>query len=302
MFSPKTVPSRWLVVVALAFVVAAAAAAPANGEPTDAPCDADLEAIIAQLGHTDYDRRAAGQAELHGLDPACQRKLGTLYHTADDPEVRMRLRLFARQYFEREVLPRYEALRRPGFLGISHTLQRLPDGKLVIRVVRVLPGTGAAAAGLRAGDQILELDGEGINGGNPTQAFSERIKAIGEGGKATLKILRGGDPMRVEATLGAVPGNVDARSGQIQRKIERLRQHWFEHAFLKGKLKLDRTPDLDQLLAEAGEPGTGDGAAGGGQAGLIIRGGNVQIRGNQMQIRGNVQIKRLQIQQAGADD
>jgi regulator of sigma E protease len=55
-------------------------------------------------------------------------------------------------------------------------------------VERVSPGTPAAAAGLRAGDEILAIDGRAVT----PDTISERIRASG-GGPITVRVRRGGE-------------------------------------------------------------------------------------------------------------
>ena len=95
-------------------------------------------------------------------------------------------------------------------------------------VTRVLPGTAAAAAGLRAGDVIVAANGTRIDSPDALRNF-EGLQAIGSA--ITLDVLRDGKPLQVTASLRehprAVPGaSIDPRlAGATFAELpERLRQ------------------------------------------------------------------------------
>jgi len=95
-------------------------------------------------------------------------------------------------------------------------------------VTRVLPGTAAAVAGLRAGDVIVAANGTRIDSPDALRNF-EGLQAIGSA--ITLDVLRDGKPLQVTASLRehprAVPGaSIDPRlAGATFAELpERLRQ------------------------------------------------------------------------------
>jgi len=72
-------------------------------------------------------------------------------------------------------------------------LERIGKDKNLVIVLHVIPGTPAAAAGLRAGDVIVALDGELVGS---TQALSQRISER-EGEAAVLAVSRKGDSLEL---------------------------------------------------------------------------------------------------------
>ena len=78
-----------------------------------------------------------------------------------------------------------------------------PDGALVSRVS---PDSAAAAAGLKPGDVILEVNGTPID---RSGALSSRIGLASPGDKVTLKVWRDKSARVVEAKLGGVPAETE---------------------------------------------------------------------------------------------
>jgi serine protease Do len=68
-----------------------------------------------------------------------------------------------------------------------------------VRVNHVMPGTGAARAGVREGDVISTINGR--NADSP-EAISDIIRALQPGDRVTLSMLREQEPLTVVATLG----------------------------------------------------------------------------------------------------
>ena len=93
-----------------------------------------------------------------------------------------------------------------GYLGIAGQPVRLPEGQSglgdrneALLVVNVTGGSAAAAAGVLVGDIILAFDG------HPIEAPEDLLDLlIGErvGRRAALQLLRGGQPIDVEVTVG----------------------------------------------------------------------------------------------------
>ncbi len=82
-----------------------------------------------------------------------------------------------------------------------------PDGALVSQVV---PGSAAAAAGLKVGDVIQRIDGKPmIQAG----ALSARIAQAVPGERIALNVWRQGKSLEVTATLGQMVADADAAAG-----------------------------------------------------------------------------------------
>ena len=84
-----------------------------------------------------------------------------------------------------------------GYLGVD--LDTTPD-RCEIR--KVLPGTAAEKAGLKAGDFITRFDGQAIRGGE----LFERIGKKKAGDTVTIEVQRGDQTLKVDAVLGRRPG------------------------------------------------------------------------------------------------
>ncbi len=83
------------------------------------------------------------------------------------------------------------------YLGVSVREVELPeDGVLVLSVV---PGSPAQAAGLRAGDRIVEFD-DGNRCG--VECFGARIREAGPGARIVIRFVRNGDAREAHALLG----------------------------------------------------------------------------------------------------
>lgn len=91
------------------------------------------------------------------------------------------------------VAPR--GLRQRGILGISFS-QREDSAKLG----QVFPGTGAAKAGLKVGDEILEIDGKPVASG---REVAELLGKKVPGDKVRLKIRRKDKDLDIDAKMGS---------------------------------------------------------------------------------------------------
>jgi membrane-associated protease RseP (regulator of RpoE activity) len=82
------------------------------------------------------------------------------------------------------------------FFGVSTAPRASADG---LRLLSVLPGTGAARAGLREGDVIVRLAGTSVAGLEDLRAV---IRARQPGDTVSVLYLRDGEPHTTSATLG----------------------------------------------------------------------------------------------------
>ena len=85
--------------------------------------------------------------------------------------------------------------KKTGFIGIQMDAVAIEGSpqKAAIRVVALVPGSPAEAVGVRQGDLILALNGEGFTGVDPANAvnlFRERLKPFGKGETVKLQIQR----------------------------------------------------------------------------------------------------------------
>ncbi|HSL82823.1 MAG TPA: Do family serine endopeptidase [Thermoanaerobaculia bacterium] len=76
-----------------------------------------------------------------------------------------------------------------------------------VLVTNVIPGGPAAEAGLRHGDIVLEVDGEGVA---DTRFLIDYVSAQGPGESVTLRILRAGEERTLTVSLGERPGQGEA--------------------------------------------------------------------------------------------
>ena len=80
-------------------------------------------------------------------------------------------------------------------------------GRTGVRITQVQPGSSAEAAGLRAGDLLLRLDGQAISASRAEDAevFPALFRVYPVGSKVHLEGVRDGAPLSVEAQLATSP-------------------------------------------------------------------------------------------------
>jgi putative serine protease PepD len=92
-----------------------------------------------------------------------------------------------------------------GFLGVSsHTQTQGHAGALIDEVVG---GSPAAKAGMKVGDLITAVNGRTVEGSDDLSAI---VRSLEPGRQATVKVLRGGQEVTLNVTLGSRP---DAGNG-----------------------------------------------------------------------------------------
>lgn len=92
---------------------------------------------------------------------------------------------------------------QPGALGVAVT-----DEDAGPKVSEILPGSGAARAGIQKGDIILEVAGKNIADG---RTLASSVGAYRPGTKLSLKLRRDEQVLSLEATLGRRPGDGPSR-------------------------------------------------------------------------------------------
>ncbi len=212
--------------VAILMLVLLAASAVAD----DAVDPAKVDALITQLGDDRYVKRVEAQRNLWALGPGALEHAVERFARTDDPEVRLRLRLYGREYFEQYVRPRIASLRRPAFLGVSQGVGIGPRGRPVITVQAVVPDSAAAEAGFLPGDQILEMDHRSLDA--DAAAFSRAVKDRKPGAPTRFTVHRGGEVVELTATLQPIPAKhmpEDLLDAQEARLAEHRAAWWAEH-------------------------------------------------------------------------
>ncbi len=228
--------------VAIVLMGLAGAALPASGRAADASepnaaAKVDPERVaglVGQLSHDEYDRRIAAQRALQDLPPAALSVVAGHFARATDPEVRLRLRLYAGDYFDRHVLPRHEQVRVPAFLGVQHQ-RTVHNGRPVVQVHAVLNGTAADRAGFQVGDHILAIDGQGLHV-QRQQAFAAAVKRYRPGDEVTFRVVRDGRAVDLPVTLGAMPDQhiapeVRRQLADQQQQVQAARRQWWKQHF-----------------------------------------------------------------------
>ncbi|MFH5804129.1 S41 family peptidase [Alienimonas sp. DA493] len=117
-------------------------------------------------------------------------------------------------YLDDEEVGRFTREVEGQFIGIG--VQILPDtetGRLTITAP--LPGTPAAEAGVRAGDMIVQVDGEAVDGLDPS-AVTARIKGP-EGEPVTLGLMRPGQDELEQITVVRADVRVPTVLGETRR-------------------------------------------------------------------------------------
>lgn len=171
------------------------------------------DALVADLGAEDFEIRRSATDALLLDDSLTVEQLAGWYASADDPEVRQRLRVVARHHFLQKMrLERFPG-EGPGSIGVVQSMQiSLPDlnaddqapgaGRpttfaLVTRVLDGFPASGR----LRPLDRVVALDGQALGGGANNQRFEDLMRRYRSGQTLTLTVLRNGDSLDIAIPL-----------------------------------------------------------------------------------------------------
>lgn len=158
---------------------------------------------------------------------------------AADPEQRTRCLSVLRNL----ILEEFDQ-RGQGFVGIQmqDTIAKITEeGKPLtmraVRITHILPGMAAEAAGLKANDTIIGLNGKKWTNEVVTDAFMDSIKKLKPGTKVKLQILRMNTVHEVEVTLCRRPQtemdprfelNLERFEAKKQAEKEAYFQGWLE--------------------------------------------------------------------------
>ena len=93
-----------------------------------------------------------------------------------------------------------QEVRTTGYLGVSS--DDPSDGSRGATVMSVSPGSPAAEAGIRAGDLITHVGDEAVDG---AAALAAAVRRHQPGDRVSVRLLRHGSEMVVQATLAAAP-------------------------------------------------------------------------------------------------
>ena len=147
-------------------------------------------------------------------------------------------------YIGREIFRMESEELQGNFQGIGAHVQMRLDGKLII--VAPLEGSPAMAAGIKAGDLVLEVDGEDIEGISLLEAVG-KIRGP-EGSQVTLLIKHLGalDPVEIVVTRGVIPLISVLLRSEPGDKVAHIRVTDFY---------ADTTRRLVETIAEAREAG-----------------------------------------------
>lgn len=180
------------------------------GVVAEAPAGEQIGALIERFGDEDFARRQQAEDELRKLlhrfpagapNPVEQACLAT-YQTTSDPEVRERVRNVLADYAVNLWSP-------SGHLGITTTADQTTDkdGKTVsrLKITKVLPGSPAAAAGLKVDTLIVGVDQSMFGGGNAKNLLDSVLTTRPCGAPITLHLLVNGQPSTLTVILGYRP-------------------------------------------------------------------------------------------------
>ena len=86
-----------------------------------------------------------------------------------------------------------------------------------VEVTRVDPGSPAEKAGLKAGDAVLEYQGNRVEG---AEQFVRFVRETPVGRQVKMKVVRNGSNQTVMATIGSRPGNAFGLAGPDRQRVE----------------------------------------------------------------------------------
>lgn len=184
-----------------------------------------LDEWVRRLGAASFKVRLASRKALVDFGIHAFGKLREAYRATDLVETRLAI-----EEIVQETYLRHFVFRRNAFLGISQNRYplrheddaRIQEGHIGIVIGRVISGTAAEQAGLRAEDVIVALDGEPIAMPDVgfTNSFSEALRKRRPGAQLVLYVLRAEQAFEVGVVLRARPRRYyNARQGSVHKML-----------------------------------------------------------------------------------
>lgn len=200
---------------------------------------------LAAMASEEFKERESGQSEL--LDWAREHQAVALdaiwkqFRSSPDPEVQQRCLAVLRELVKDQYMTE-----GPGFLGIGLSYGKVaPPGEIALAhavlVTMVRRETPASRAGIQAGDMIVMVDGKGWSNELSPSEFSDQIAARKPGAKVSLKIVRDGKWVEVDAVLVRRPPNLQLlrfgiggvdEAAEEQAAIETYFKEWLNERIL----------------------------------------------------------------------
>lgn len=199
---------------------------------------AEVDRLVRLLGDDDWRTRRDAQQRLDDLPVTAAIPLSGHYRRNNDAEVAWRVEHYAEQLFRQRLLGHYIEQLLPGFMGVAHIPATVGQWQ-GIAVTQVVPDSGAARAGLRVNDMIIAVDGKMLEPADPAGSFAATVQNRPPGRTVKVTLVRNGEPMELDVTLGQMPQAYHhPRHQHMQKRIDHLYDLWWEQAFLKGRLDL----------------------------------------------------------------
>jgi len=200
--------------------------------PISPELQSEIDKLIADLGHAQYQRREKAQQRLTTIGESALPKLRTAYHLAQDLEVRFRIEKIVYDIYMDNHL-----FSKNGFLGVQispRTLRhnddsRIPENGVGVWLDMVVPDSAADKAGLNAGDVIIKMDGKPIRSiGDPRipGTFNHTLQSRGKGGIIEIDVLRGRRQLHFSVVLGARPVQNYTSGSGFQKSLIETQKHF----------------------------------------------------------------------------
>lgn len=161
----------------------------------------EVDELVQKLGSESAASRRAAQETLSAWMETKPRErlvlLAERYSTVEDLEIKVRLEELLADS-AREWMFYFP----PGFMGINFRLVYLRDDDKAIEILQVLPGGAAERAGLRDGDNILEMNGVDIGEIESQEDFVGAISELRPGELIDLVVQQGDERVAFQFPLG----------------------------------------------------------------------------------------------------